>query len=224
MFTKNIDMRLILLLFVALIGLVSCSTSKSASYKSNSISSKRIKNYNADLPNNEIEGYSSVNNGKETFKNKKPSYSKSTKQNGTNISEDLFREDVYETASQYLGLSYRSGGRTPASGFDCSGFAIYVLNLHGLKIYGSSRDLAQAGVEKPKDKLEVGDLVFFGRSSKSIHHVGIVSNNANGQIEMIHSASSTGISIDIIDKSDYWRKKFLFGRDVIHPFLDEKNK
>lgn len=219
---KNIDMRLNLLLFVILFGMVSCSTSKSSSYNSRSISSKRIKNYNSDLPSNEIEGYSSINTSKETFKSKKPNYTKSAKQNGTNVKEELFREDVYETASQYLGLSYRTGGRTPATGFDCSGFAIYVLNQHGLKMHGSSRDLAQMGIEKQKDKLEIGDLVFFGRSSKSIHHVGIVSNNDNGEIEMIHSASSTGISIDIIENSDYWSKKFLFGRDVIRPFLEDK--
>lgn len=219
---KNNDMRLILFLLVALLGMASCSSTKTATYNGKSFSSKRIKNYNSELPNREIEGYSSTTTVKESYKSKKPTYTRSIKQNGTNIQEDLFREEVYETASQYLGLSYRSGGRTPATGFDCSGFAIYVLNQHGLKIGGSSRDLALKGVEKPKDKLEVGDLVFFGRNSNSIHHIGIVSANNNGEIEMIHSASSTGISIDIIEKSDYWRKKFLFGRDVIRPYLDEK--
>jgi len=222
MLTKKNDMRLILFLFVVFLGMISCSSTKSSTYNSNSISSKRIKNHNSELPNHEIEGYTSTSSGKESFRTKKPIYTKSTKQNGINVKEELFRENVYETASQYLGLSYRSGGRTPASGFDCSGFAIYVLNHHGIKIYGSSRDVSLMGVDKPKDKLEVGDLVFFGRNSKSIHHVGMVSANNDGEIEMIHSASSTGISIDVIDKSDYWRKKFLFGRDVIRPFLEDK--
>jgi cell wall-associated NlpC family hydrolase len=41
---------------------------------------------------------------------------------------------VLATADRYLGTRYRYGGKTPAAGFDCSGFVQYVFGRNGVNL------------------------------------------------------------------------------------------
>jgi len=63
-------------------------------------------------------------------------------------------------------------------------------------------------------QLKEGDLVFFG-SKRKVSHVAIVASVEKNKIEVIHSTSSRGVVIDNISNSDYWQKRYLFGRDVL---------
>jgi cell wall-associated NlpC family hydrolase len=79
---------------------------------------------------------------------------------------------VVAIAQRYLGVPYVWGGASP-SGFDCSGLVMYVYAQLGISLphnaamqYASISHVAH-GSEQP------GDLVFFGSSAGSIHHVGI---------------------------------------------------
>lgn len=221
------------LLYLALIGIcaTSCNTSKSFGDRTISYSQSRVSNINFDIPQPEASteiNYSYSN--KKTLVKAIPETRKkiveepnleeetSSKVNKRANTGFVFRENIFETANQYKGLKYKSGGRSPSTGFDCSGFACYVMGQHGIKIGGSSQSIAKMGVEKKREELQVGDLVFFGKSGR-IHHVGIISKNESGELEMIHSASSSGISIDNIDKSDYWSSRFMYGRDLITPHM-----
>ncbi|GAA0178313.1 C40 family peptidase [Clostridium sediminicola] len=104
-------------------------------------------------------------------------------------------------ASNFLGTPYKWGGNGPNS-FDCSGFTKYVFAHFGIKIPRVSRDQARAGKYVPKSQLKPGDLVFFKKPGKPVHHVGIyVGNNS-----MIH-APQTGDVVKISSlsrRSDYY--------------------
>lgn len=68
---------------------------------------------------------------------------------------------VVGIAMQYLGIPYRYGGASPATGFDCSGFIMYVYAQVGVSLPHNAA--AQYGYGTPVDRsqLQPGDLVFF---------------------------------------------------------------
>jgi cell wall-associated NlpC family hydrolase len=68
---------------------------------------------------------------------------------------------VVGIAMQYLGIPYLYGGSTPATGFDCSGFIMYVYAQVGVSLPHNAA--AQYGYGTPVDRsqLQPGDLVFF---------------------------------------------------------------
>ncbi len=216
----------------SVIFLASCSSSNSLKYeKGNSEHTyKRLKKGNYELPTDTeyIELSASTSRATSTDKpmSKKPEAKRSPKsvKNITQLTEEeLVRENIFTTAYQYHGIPYKFTGKSPNTGFDCSGFVNYVYkSVLGITIDGSSSLMAKHGELRPDHELKKGDLLFFGRKGGRIHHVGIVASNENGEIEMIHSASGEGISIINIRQSDYWRNKFFFGKDVITGYLKQR--
>jgi len=97
---------------------------------------------------------------------------------------------VIETAERYLGVPYRWGGESPASGFDCSGYVKYVYGRQGVRLPRTSREQAEAGARvAPRiASLRQGDLMLFAESRKPISHVAIYAGGGR----IIHSSSSGG--------------------------------
>ncbi len=118
-------------------------------------------------------------------------------------------ENIVEFAKQYLGYDYVAAGKSPSSGFDCSGFTYYVYGQFGYNLGGSSGSQAGAGEEVPESKMEPGDLLIFNDSSNSrVGHVGIYI----GDGEFIHAANpSRGVVIDDVDSS-YYSQRFVSAR------------
>jgi cell wall-associated NlpC family hydrolase len=81
---------------------------------------------------------------------------------------------VVGIAMRYLGVPYRWGGASP-SGFDCSGFIMYVFAQIGVSLPHNAA--AQYGYGSPvsRDQLEAGDLVFFN----GLGHAGIYVGGGN---------------------------------------------
>ncbi|MGW7679749.1 C40 family peptidase [Kribbella sp. NPDC054772] len=100
-------------------------------------------------------------------------------------SEPSDAEDRLRLGQQFLGLEYLWGG-TSAYGLDCSGLIHAVSRVLGLRTPRDAHDQADALPNIPIDEAQPGDLYFFARPQKTIHHVGFVS--AAG---MLH-ASETG--------------------------------
>jgi cell wall-associated NlpC family hydrolase len=121
----------------------------------------------------------------------------------TNISD--LRKNLVKFAYKYQGTKYRSGGNDP-NGFDCSGFVNFVFNEFKIDLPRISRD--QQKLATPLKALDVqpGDLVFFA-SGSGVNHVGIVVENKNGFITMIHSSTSQGIVVTDINTSNYWKNR-----------------
>ena len=76
-------------------------------------------------------------------------------------------------AEQFLGVPYRWGGNTPATGFDCSGLTQYVYAQLGVWLphYAAAQFLAYPRVDPTQ--LEPGDLVFFEPKPDGPGHVAV---------------------------------------------------
>lgn len=90
---------------------------------------------------------------------------------------------VVEIAKQYLGIPYRYGGNSPATGFDCSGFVKYVYSQMGVNLNRVAADQMLNGIWVDPSQLQPGDIIGFYNSSGYISHVGIYVGNGM----MIHS-------------------------------------
>ena len=67
---------------------------------------------------------------------------------------------VVGIAMRYLGVPYVWGGASP-SGFDCSGFVMYVYAQVGVSLPHHAASQYAYGTPVSRDQLEPGDLVFF---------------------------------------------------------------
>jgi cell wall-associated NlpC family hydrolase len=109
--------------------------------------------------------------------------------------------EVATYARQFLGVPYVWGGASP-SGFDCSGLAMYCYqHAAGIGLYHNAQMQYNSVQHIATGSLVAGDLVFFGSSSSSIHHVGIYIGGG----QMIH-APHTGavVSYESIYYSDFY--------------------
>src|SRR5205823_12078902 len=68
-------------------------------------------------------------------------------------------------AERYLGIPYRWGGADPITGFDCSGFAMYVYAQLGIHLTHYTGAQWYEGARVPPSMLQPGDLVFFEPSA-----------------------------------------------------------
>ena len=119
---------------------------------------------------------------------------------------------VVEYAKQYLGYKYVSGGSSPSTGFDCSGFTSYVYKHFGVSLYRTSRDQIKNGVAVSKDNLQPGDIVVFnGESNTTIGHVGIYIGGG----DFIHASNPKGgVKITALSSS-YYAQRYVGARRVI---------
>ena len=131
-------------------------------------------------------------------------------------SKEELRLNIIELSKHFLGRKYRSGGKSPQTGFDCSGFTGYLFGTHNVNLSASSSSQIFDGNSKSINDLEPGDLVFFARSPGGrIFHVALVTNIDNIGIHVIHSTNSNGVIETNISKDAYWAPKLVGARDVI---------
>lgn len=97
-------------------------------------------------------------------------------------------------AMQYLGTPYVWGGASP-SGFDCSGFLMYVYAKLGVSLPHNAAMQYGYGSPVAKSDLAPGDLVFFDGLGHNGMYIG------GGQF--IHAPHS-GDFVKISSLSDYW--------------------
>jgi cell wall-associated NlpC family hydrolase len=113
------------------------------------------------------------------------------------VPDNASASDVVSIAMEYLGCPYVWAGSSP-SGFDCSGFVMYVYAKVGVSLPHSSRMQIGCGKSVSSGDLKAGDLVFFG--NPTIHHVGLYI----GDGKMIHAAGvGKGVRIDSVWRSNY---------------------
>lgn len=124
---------------------------------------------------------------------------------------------VVSTAKQYLGTRYAYGGASP-SGFDCSGFTMYVFKQVGVSLPHSATSQWQSGAGQKitsTSALQAGDLVFFCDPSRSMgkacSHAGIYI----GDGQFIHSSSASGGGVIVSNlTSGYYNTYFVGGMRI----------
>lgn len=100
---------------------------------------------------------------------------------------------VIDRALSQLGVPYVWGGgngRGPTTGipdglgspldrvgFDCSGLMVYAFSGVGITLPRVSRYQYQVGRKVPIDQIRPGDMVFYQRGSRPIHHVALYIGN-----------------------------------------------
>lgn len=95
------------------------------------------------------------------------------------------RSSIVAYAMQYLGYPYVHGGRSLATGTDCSGFTCYIYADFGYSISRTpSGQYSSAGRSIDYSEIQPGDIICYGKSKCT--HVGMYIGD--GQI--IHAANS----------------------------------
>jgi hypothetical protein len=93
-------------------------------------------------------------------------------------------KDVVSVARSSMGVPYKFGGRTPETGFDCSGFVCWSYEQIGVQLPRSAREQAGFGIPIRKEDLKPGDIVAFkGTRGRTNWHSGIYT----GDGKFIHS-------------------------------------
>ncbi len=120
-------------------------------------------------------------------------------------------EAVAATARTQLGVKYKSGGATPQTGFDCSGFVCWTYAQYGVNLPRRTDEQASSGASVHRKDLRPGDLVVFRISRWAGLHIGIYV----GKNSFIHSPSAGKRIREDSLGSAYWSKRFLSGRRVM---------
>jgi cell wall-associated NlpC family hydrolase len=119
---------------------------------------------------------------------------------------DSDRERPAIQALQALGVKYRLGGRSPETGFDCSGLITHAFErAWGLVLPPGTEALSKVG--RPIGKLKElapGDLVFYNTRNRPYSHVGIYL----GEGRFVHAPRpGAQVRVESLEKP-YWRSRF----------------
>jgi cell wall-associated NlpC family hydrolase len=121
-------------------------------------------------------------------------------------------EDITKEALSLLGTPYKWGGNTPQTGFDCSGFVVYVVKkVRRQNLPRTTDDLGKYGISLKNQSPAPGDLVFFDTLGTPYSHVGIYVGNGR----FVHAPTSGGfVRVEEI-KNPYWGPKYTEARRIV---------
>lgn len=122
-------------------------------------------------------------------------------------------EELVAYALTFVGYDYVYGGKSPSTGFDCSGFTYYLFGYFGYSINRTADYQIRNGIAVEISDLMPGDIICFtaSPSSSSITHVGLYI----GDGKFIHAAnSSRGVVVDPL--SGYWLDRIYGARRIIY--------
>lgn len=111
------------------------------------------------------------------------------------------RHNIALFALSLLDRPYVSGGRGPATGFDCSGLVSHVyLQAAQIRLTGNAAAMARALRTIDLQELQAGDLVFFNTLGPAFSHVGIFV----GDGKFVHASNPrTGVRRDRLSHRYY---------------------
>ena len=116
-----------------------------------------------------------------------------------------------------LGVRYRLSGGSEKSGFDCSGLVKRLFSKFDIELPRTSREQFMQGEKVDRDKLEIGDLVFFSSGGDQPTHVGVYVGND----KFLHAARKAR-QVIISDFNKIWyTMRYLGARRILDLWWDE---
>lgn len=107
-----------------------------------------------------------------------------------------------DIASSMVGISYRYGGVSPRTGFDCSGLIQYSFRRAGVTLPRTTDDQREVSRLVRGPNLQRGDLLFFDQQGGKNSHAGLYVGNGY----FVHAPSSgKRVRKDRLD-SAYWAR------------------
>ena len=121
-------------------------------------------------------------------------------------------QNLSSFALELIGIRYKWGGNTPATGLDCSGLVRYVFQkVTGVTLPRTAKDMSRLGEQVDVPDLKPGDLVFFDTRRFAFSHVGIYL----GDNRFVH-APRRGRDVEIATlDSSFWQKRFSGARRMV---------
>lgn len=120
--------------------------------------------------------------------------------------------EFVEYAKTFIGTPYSYGSKDPSKGLDCSGFINVVSDHFGIKVPRSSVEFTNIGTEINTEDAKPGDLILFtgtDTSRRVVGHIGIITENDNGDIQFIHSSSGKANGVTFSDLEGYYETRFV---------------
>ncbi|MHA0858278.1 C40 family peptidase [Paenibacillus sp. CMAA1364] len=114
------------------------------------------------------------------------------------------------TIKPTIGTAYKSAG-VSTSGFDCSGFTMYIFDKLGIDLPRQSSSQFATGTSVSRSDLREGDLVFFSLNGRgTVSHVGIYV----GDDKFAHASSSKGVIINSLSQA-YYTKGYVGAKRIM---------
>lgn len=158
-------------------------------------------------------------NNNEEAEDRNTSTSNSSKEDDNSVTGN----QIVSYAKKFLGVPYVYGGASP-SGFDCSGFTMYVYEHFEISMPHGAQSQSKRGknISANKDSkssllnnLKPGDLVFFldYETMDEIGHCGIYIGEGN----FIHASSGSGycVKINSLLPGEYYNTRYCAARRIV---------
>jgi cell wall-associated NlpC family hydrolase len=117
---------------------------------------------------------------------------------------------LVQAALALRGTAYRLGGRSPATGFDCSGLVQYVFSQEAIDLPRTVAEQFGIGVRVRDDRVAAGDLVFFSARAGAPTHVGIAIDSNR----FVHAPDEGGVVRVERLTTPYWSQRLAGVRRV----------
>lgn len=122
------------------------------------------------------------------------------------LANGTFAQKALTKMSPFVGQPYVFGGKTPQSGFDCSGFVTWGLAQSGISLPSYTvTQFANTDTVDDLNDVQPGDLVFFKGTyggPNFVSHVGMMITK-----DIMLNANSDGVSFTSLNDS-YWKSHF----------------
>ena len=135
------------------------------------------------------------------------------------VKESIENAEPSAQASQFvahaktlIGTPYLYGSVDPEKGLDCSGFVNCVSEHFDIDVPRSSVEFTNFGNTVETNDAQPGDLILFTGTDPNKHvvgHIGIITDNVEGEIEFIHSSSGKAKGVIISELGDHYKTRFV---------------
>lgn len=123
--------------------------------------------------------------------------------------EREIKESLDLAYQDWKGVPYVLGG-TGYSGVDCSSFMQIVFSDYfEIELPRNTRQQMKEGSSVRKNRIKLGDVVFF-KTGRDTYHVGVMVNNE----QFLHASTSSGVMISGLQER-YWADAYLTTRRIL---------